>query len=88
VPALLDPEITAEIVYESPLAAPVTAGDIVGELIVRQGVRDQTVTVPIVAVEDVARGGMMVRLRTATNMLLEEVLGGDEAAEAAPAADG
>ena len=47
VPALLDPEITAEITYVSPLPAPVTAGDVVGELVIHQGVRDVTRTVPL-----------------------------------------
>ncbi|MDG4649349.1 D-alanyl-D-alanine carboxypeptidase [Roseibacterium sp. SDUM158017] len=89
VPALLDPEITAEITYESPLPAPIAAGDVVGEMTIHQGVRDQSRTVPLVATESVARGGLMVRLRTATGMLLEEALGDDaEVPEAVQAADG
>jgi D-alanyl-D-alanine carboxypeptidase (penicillin-binding protein 5/6) len=39
VPALLDPEITAEITYvRRPLPAPIAAGDVVGEMMIRQGV--------------------------------------------------
>jgi D-alanyl-D-alanine carboxypeptidase (penicillin-binding protein 5/6) len=86
VPALLDPEITAEITYVSPLPAPVTAGDVVGELVIHQGVRDVTRTVPLVATEDVARGGIAVRLRTATGLLMERVTGGDETDPVAEAA--
>jgi len=89
VPALLDPEITAEITYVSPLPAPVTAGDVVRELVIHQGVRDVTRTVPLVATGDVERGGLAVRLRTATGLLLERATGGDEAGPTAEApADG
>ena len=89
VPALLDPEITAEITYVSPLPAPVTAGDVVGELVIHQGVRNVTRTVPLVATGDVERGGLAVRLRTATGLLLERATGGDEAGPTAEApADG
>ncbi len=87
-PALLDPEITAEITYDSPLPAPVEAGDVVGQLTIHQGVRDQSRTVPLVAMESVARGGVAVRLRTATDVLLGQMLNRDEAPEAAPATDG
>jgi serine-type D-Ala-D-Ala carboxypeptidase (penicillin-binding protein 5/6) len=88
VPALLDPEITAEITFASPLPAPIAAGDVVGEMTIRQGLREETRVVPIVATESVERGGLMVRLRTATSVLLERTLGRGEPAEAAPAADG
>jgi len=75
VPALLDPEINAEITYTSPLPAPVMAGDVVGELVIHQGVRDVTTSVPLIATQDISRGGLTVRLRTATNLLLEQALG-------------
>ncbi|MGP1357811.1 D-alanyl-D-alanine carboxypeptidase family protein [Roseicyclus sp.] len=88
VPALLDPEITAEITFASPLPAPIAAGDVVGEMTIRQGVREETRVVPVVATEAVARGGLMVRLRTATSVLMDRTLGRGEPAEAAPAADG
>jgi len=89
VPALLDPEITAEITYVSPLPAPVTAGDVVGELVIHQGVRNVTRTVPLVATGDVERGGLAVRLRTATGLLMERATGGDDAGPTAEApADG
>ncbi|MFW5642222.1 MAG: D-alanyl-D-alanine carboxypeptidase family protein [Roseicyclus sp.] len=88
VPALLDPEITAEIAYESPLPAPVSAGDVVGELVIHQGVRDISESVPLVATGDVARGGLTVRVRTAAIRVMEQVMGRDEAAKAEAATDG
>jgi len=75
IPALLDPEITAEVTYTSPLPAPVTAGDVVGELVIHQGVRDLERRVPVVATETVATGGLMTRLRTAARSVMTQVLG-------------
>lgn len=75
VPALLDPEISAEVTYTTPLAAPVRAGDIVGELVIHQGLRDIERRVPVVATEDVAAGGVMTRLRTAARSVMTQVLG-------------
>jgi D-alanyl-D-alanine carboxypeptidase (penicillin-binding protein 5/6) len=89
VPALLDPEITAEITYVSPLPAPVAAGDVVGELVIHQGVRDVSHSVPLVATGDVARGGLVVRLSTATDLLLDQALGrGTAEAPAEASTDG
>ncbi len=65
VPALLDPEIEANVTFTSPLPAPVAAGDVVGELHIVQGVLGFEARVPVVAIADVLRGGPMVRLRTA-----------------------
>ena len=65
VPALLDPEIEATVTFTSPLPSPVAAGDVVGELHIVQGVLGFEARVPVVAMADVARGGPMVRLRTA-----------------------
>jgi D-alanyl-D-alanine carboxypeptidase (penicillin-binding protein 5/6) len=83
IPALLDPEITAEITYDSPLPAPVRAGDRVGELTIRQGVREMSRTVPLIATESIETGGLMVRLRTATGILMDEVMGPSGPAEPA-----
>jgi D-alanyl-D-alanine carboxypeptidase (penicillin-binding protein 5/6) len=88
VPALLDPEITAEISYDSPLPAPISAGDIVGELVIHQGVRDVSRSIPIVATEDVARGGLTVRVRTAAMRVMEQVLGRSDDTNAEAAVDG
>ena len=82
-------EITAEITYVSPLPAPVAAGDVVGELVIHQGVRDVSQSVPLVATEDVERGGLLVRVRTATSVLMEQTFGREAAApEAEAATDG
>lgn len=88
VPALLDPEITAEISYDSPLPAPISAGDVVGELVIHQGVRDVSQSVPLVATEDIARGGLQVRVRTAAARVLEQVIGRGDEPEPEAAADG
>ena len=74
--------------YESPLPAPVSAGDVVGELVIHQGVRDITRRVPLVATGDVAQGGLSVRLRTAANLLMNEVMGPSESGGDAAATDG
>ena len=62
------------------------AGDVVGELVIHQGVRDVSRTVPLVATGDVDRGGLVVRLRTATALLMDQALGRDGAAPDAEAA--
>jgi D-alanyl-D-alanine carboxypeptidase (penicillin-binding protein 5/6) len=88
VPALIDPEIAAEITYDSPLPAPISAGDVVGELVIHQGVRDVSRRVPIVATEDIPRGGLTVRLTTAATRVLEQVTGRAAGTNGEAAADG
>lgn len=61
-------EMTTQITYNSPLPAPIAAGDILGELIITQTDLPQT-RLPLVAAEDVARGGFMARMRTAVVVL-------------------
>ncbi|QXT39082.1 D-alanyl-D-alanine carboxypeptidase family protein [Gymnodinialimonas ceratoperidinii] len=74
-PALLDPEIEATLTYTSPLPAPVTAGDVVGELHVAQGVHGFEARVPLVATDDVERGGPMVRIGAAWTNVRGMVMG-------------
>lgn len=64
-PALLDPEIEANLTYTTPLISPVNAGDVVGELHVVQGVHGFEARVPVVAMDDVTRGGPLVRIGAA-----------------------
>jgi D-alanyl-D-alanine carboxypeptidase (penicillin-binding protein 5/6) len=69
IPALVQSEIPGEISYDSPLEAPVTAGQRVGELIVRvPGVPEERV--PLLADADVAEAGFMPRMRLAAELLL------------------
>ncbi|UWQ94856.1 D-alanyl-D-alanine carboxypeptidase [Rhodobacteraceae bacterium M385] len=77
-PALLDPEIEANLTFTTPLPAPVTAGDVVGELHVTQGVHGFEARVPVVAMADVERGGPMVRIGAAWSSVRGMVAGGGE----------
>lgn len=77
-PALLDPEIEANLTFTSPLPAPVTAGDVVGELHVTQGVHGFEARVPVVAMADVERGGPMVRIGAAWSSVRGMVSGGGD----------
>lgn len=78
VPALLDAEIEANVTFTSPLPAPIAQGDVVGELHIVQGVLGFEARVPVVAMGDVARGGPMVRLRTAWGDVLAMAGVGDD----------
>lgn len=79
-PALLDPEIEANLTFTTPLPAPVTAGDVVGELHVVQGVHGFEARVPVVAMADVARGGPLVRIGAAWSSVMSAVTGAEEPA--------
>lgn len=68
VPALVQESATAEVVFNSPLQAPLTAGDQVGEMVIHiPGLPDARV--PLVVESDVAKGGFGKRLRTAVDAL-------------------
>ncbi|GFE65348.1 D-alanyl-D-alanine carboxypeptidase family protein [Litoreibacter roseus] len=72
---ILDREgVNAKITYESPILAPIEAGDKVAELIVSvPGLSDATHT--LIATETVPRGGFVVRIRTAASALLKQLTG-------------
>ncbi|MGR3469234.1 MAG: D-alanyl-D-alanine carboxypeptidase family protein [Shimia sp.] len=71
IPAIGDaPQAT--FVYDGPLEAPITAGDRVGQLIVTHPAFSET-RLPLVATEDVARGGFVPRIRAAADALLRQV---------------
>ncbi|MEM9320158.1 MAG: D-alanyl-D-alanine carboxypeptidase family protein [Pseudomonadota bacterium] len=75
-PALMqDGDVEAEVRYRGPLEAPVAAGTMVGDFIVRVPNFDE-VRVPLVTAREVATGSFLVRIRTAAEIVLEEVLGG------------
>ncbi|WP_240789496.1 D-alanyl-D-alanine carboxypeptidase family protein [Pseudooceanicola onchidii] len=86
VPVLGADRIPAEVVYNGPFSAPVKKGDKLGELIISPDGLPAT-TVPLVAADDVAKGGFMVHITTALDHLLTEIGGGvpsDAPAEEAP----
>ncbi|MBA4324150.1 MAG: D-alanyl-D-alanine carboxypeptidase [Rhodobacter sp.] len=74
VPALVQDSITAEVVYNGPLTAPVTKGTPVAELIVHvPDLPDRRF--PLVAEADVATAGFMKRLTTAAQTLYARYIG-------------
>lgn len=68
-PVLNADALEAEVVYRGPIQAPVKAGDELAELILRPEGLPET-RVPLVAASDVAKGGFMVKLRTASRHLM------------------
>lgn len=74
VPALVQDSVTAEVVYNGPLLAPVVKDTPVAELIVHSpGLPDRRV--PLVAEADVANAGFAKRLTTAAEALYTRYLG-------------
>lgn len=71
VPALSDGAITAEVVFTGPVEAPITAGQQLGELVVKFDALPEK-RIPLVADADVARGGFGTRLRTAAFVLWQK----------------
>lgn len=64
--------ITAEAVYDAPVAAPVAAGQALGTLVIaREGLPEMRV--PLVADRDIGPAGFVERLRTAAFLLLGRV---------------
>jgi serine-type D-Ala-D-Ala carboxypeptidase (penicillin-binding protein 5/6) len=74
VPALVQDSMTAEVVYNGPLTAPITAGTPVAELIVHvPDLPDRRF--PLVAEADVAKAGFFKRVTTAGWSLYERYVG-------------
>ena len=73
-PALDQDALSAEVVYRSPLEAPITQGQAVAELIVT--LKDlPPATIPLVSDRDVARGGFLPRVRSAATVLMRQIAG-------------
>ncbi len=73
-PALAQDGIEASVTYDSPVEAPVSKGQKLGEMLIKlPGLPDRQV--PLVAHRAVARGGFSPRLRTAAEVLLRNYLG-------------
>ena len=78
-PVLGSREISAEIVYQGPVEAPVQAGQPLAELVI--GPQDlPEIRHPLVAAEDVQVGGFGIRMRTAAEVLIKQFLTGPEGA--------
>ncbi len=79
VPVLGSNDLTAEVVYEGPLSAPIAQGDTLAELVFTpDGLPEMRV--PLVAAESVAVGGFTVRLKTVAGLLLKRLQQGPEGA--------
>lgn len=76
-PVLGSGELKAEIVFTGPLRAPLAKGDPVAELVFAPEGLPET-RVPLVASEDVAKGGFMTRLRTVSGLLASRLQHGPE----------
>ena len=74
-----DRKVEAEVVYDSPLKAPVMAGDQVGKLIIRPEGLAAT-EVPLIAAQTVEQGGVMVRLKTASQRVVKKLMAEAEGA--------
>jgi D-alanyl-D-alanine carboxypeptidase (penicillin-binding protein 5/6) len=74
-PALAGREISAEVVYDGPVNAPVKKGDQLAELVIRPEELPE-VRLPLVAAQEVPRGGFTVRVTTAARVLLRQFLNG------------
>ena len=72
IPVLQQDNIPANIVYDSPIQAPITAGEQLGELVISlDGMPEKRV--PLVADRDVPRGGFMPRMRTAAQVIMGKI---------------
>lgn len=64
--------VPAEMVFHSPVQAPIAKGQELGALIVRpEGLSE--ITVPLIAAQDVAQGGIMTRIQTAAQILISRL---------------
>lgn len=73
--------VSAEVVYDGPVTAPITKGQQLGELVITLEGLPET-RIPLVADSDVAKGGFAERMRTAAEVLWQRF--GPKPADAAP----
>jgi D-alanyl-D-alanine carboxypeptidase (penicillin-binding protein 5/6) len=74
IPVTQGETVEAEVVYDGPIAAPITAGQELGHMIIRiEGFDDQIV--PLVAMNDVSQGGPWIRFSAAVVDVLRRILG-------------
>ncbi|MDA7963033.1 D-alanyl-D-alanine carboxypeptidase family protein [Ruegeria sp.] len=73
-PVLGDKDIQAEVVYDGPINAPVKKGQQLAELVIKpEGLPE--IRRPLVAAQDVALGGFVVRMMTVGGIVLKDVIG-------------
>ena len=72
VPVFAEGEVRVEAIFPGMIEAPVVAGDVVGELVVTVPGLPKLTRFPLVASENVERGGAGTRIKTAVNLLFEK----------------
>jgi D-alanyl-D-alanine carboxypeptidase len=65
IPAGAKDKVTAEAVFDAPIAAPVKQGQQIGKLVITVPGLDAPTEVPLIATEDVKKGGFVVRMKAA-----------------------
>ncbi len=73
IPVLDRREVMAEVRYSTPIEAPITRGQKIGELVIALEGLPET-RLPLVADRDVARGGFLPRVRTAARVLFRNLV--------------
>ncbi len=73
VPAISQDGLEARVEYQGPIEAPIARGQQLGELVITHPDME-TRRLPLVAESDVPQGGLMVRLRTTAEVLLNRAL--------------
>ena len=81
VPTTGGSQINAQVVYNGPIEAPISAGDEIGELVIQLADLPET-RLPLVADADVARGGFSSQLQRAADVLITQIGSSDTAAPA------
>ena len=76
-------QIDARVTWDGPIEAPIAAGQRIATLTIRAPEADP-IEIPVVAAEDVARGGYLTRLSAAARLLIRDLT----ATEDAPAPEG
>ena len=71
VPVLNQEDVIAEVVYNGPIEAPIAAGQQLGELVIKFDDLPEK-RIPLIAENDVARGGFATRIRTAGLVLWQK----------------
>lgn len=85
VPIAAGAQITAEVVYNGPVQAPISKGQALGELIFTFDGLPQ-VRIPLVADRDIARAGFLGRIKTVSGILLKRLNDGPATSDATPGA--
>ena len=76
-PTMSAGDLTAEVIYEGPVSAPIAKGDRLGELVFTPDGLPET-RVPLFAADDVALGGFVNRITTVSQLLLTRLQNGPE----------